>query len=108
MFKRGLPLDSRWRNFEKREWTVFLLFLGYLPGVFALSYPLDRLFGSAVPFALVVAVAWMGAFGAAVFWHGNFPCPRCREPFFRRSWWYQRGLAKRCVHCGLPLWAEPQ
>jgi hypothetical protein len=38
MFKRGLLLSSPWRDFQRREWIVFLLWLGYIPGVFALGY----------------------------------------------------------------------
>src|SRR5215475_2540540 len=36
-------------------------------------------------------------------------CPRCGEPFHYKSRWYGRWnnpLARRCVHCGLPKWAD--
>src|SRR5581483_4668326 len=36
----------------------------------------------------------------------RFPCPRCGKPFFEK-WWYYNSAARRCVHCGLPKYADP-
>jgi hypothetical protein len=36
----------------------------------------------------------------------RFPCPRCGKWFFAK-WWYHNNFARKCVHCGLPKWADP-
>ncbi len=43
--------------------------------------------------------------GEYVYWS----CPRCGKPYHYSSRWYGRWnnpLARRCVHCGLPKWAD--
>src|SRR5436189_886326 len=38
-------------------------------------------------------------------WVKGIYCPRCNKPFFH-AWWNGNGLARRCVHCRLPKYAE--
>jgi hypothetical protein len=106
MFKKGLRTDSPWRQLQRPEWTVLLLWIGYLPEVFAITYPLRHIFASDVSF-MAVAFGWMAAFAVAAVLAGAFRCPRCGKPFFRK-WWYTNGFARRCVHCDLPRWVDPQ
>jgi hypothetical protein len=80
------------------------LWLGYLPGVIVLGWPLSRALGSGLAY-LGVALAWMAAGLLVQFWAGSFRCPRCGNPFYR-NWGYQGSWARRCAHCGLPKWAE--
>ena len=43
--------------------------------------------------------------GEYVYWS----CPRCGKPFHYVARWYGRWsnpFAQRCVHCGLPKWAD--
>ncbi len=43
--------------------------------------------------------------GEYVYWS----CPRCGKPFHYVARWYGRWnnpFARRCVHCGLPKWAD--
>ena len=105
MFKRGLPPNSPWRRFQRGEWILWLLFVGFMPGVFVLVSPLDLLFDSDALFA-VVAIPWMIAFFVAGMRLAGFRCPRCSKPFLR-TWWYQNGFTRRCVHCSLPRWEDP-
>jgi len=104
MFKRGLPPKSPWRSLQQREWLVFLLWLGYIPGVLILGYPLSRVFDSETPF-IIVGLTWMGAFAIAGIALSSFRCPRCGKPYFRK-WWFNNPLARKCVHCAFPLWSE--
>ena len=34
-----------------------------------------------------------------------FRCPRCGKPFFTTTW-YRNPFARKCVHCGLPKYAN--
>lgn len=36
----------------------------------------------------------------------TFACPRCGQPF-QGSWLNANAFARRCLYCGLPLWADP-
>ena len=36
-----------------------------------------------------------------------WPCPQCKQPYFRRSMFYGNWFTNKCLHCGLPKWAEP-
>jgi predicted RNA-binding Zn-ribbon protein involved in translation (DUF1610 family) len=63
------------------------------------------LFSTFTP-AFVVAIGWMVFFVVAGNLVVRFPCPRCGKWFFAK-WWYRNSFARRCVHCGLPKWADP-
>ncbi|MFP2928432.1 hypothetical protein ACLESO_25200 [Pyxidicoccus sp. 3LG] len=39
--------------------------------------------------------------------YGTFRCPRCHHPFFRNGL-SANSFARRCLHCGLPKWADPE
>ena len=93
-----------WQNYKRRRLWFFAIWLGYIPGVFALGYPLTRLFGSDIPI-YVVAGAWMLAFAASGIYMSAFPCPSCHKPFFY-TWWFHNPFARRCVHCGFPKWRD--
>lgn len=105
MFKRGLPPNSPWRYLQTGEWVFWLLFVGFIPGVFVLVSLLDLFLDSDALFA-VVAVPWMVAFFVVGMRLARFRCPRCGKPFMR-TWWYHNGFTRHCVHCGLPRWEDP-
>jgi hypothetical protein len=106
MFKRGLPVDSPWRRLQKAQWQMLFLFVGFLPACVALSSVVVRLVGSDAPIGALLLI-WMGAFLYVSFKAGYFRCPRCGERYFHK-WWFHNSFARRCVHCGLPLWADPE
>ena len=101
---QDLQTISLWSDYRSRRRWVFVICLTYIPAVFALGYPLMRLFGSEIPI-YVVAGVWMLAFIVFANYMEAFRCPRCRRAFFR-SWWFHNPLARRCVHCGLPKWSD--
>lgn len=106
MFKKGLANDSPWRSCQIREWLVALIWLGYIPGVLALGYPLSKLTESETPY-IVVGLGWMLEFALAGLALSFFKCRRCQKRFFHK-WWWQNPFSRKCVHCGLPKWAEGQ
>ena len=36
-----------------------------------------------------------------------WPCPRCGQPYFKKSIWTTDVFTDECVNCGLPKWANP-
>ena len=86
------------REFQKRNYLFFGLFLGTLVVFPILSY-VSRLLGlgSAVVF---IIVAWMIAWAAVGIWRICWRCPRCHKYFFQK-WWHGSALTMRCLHCGL-------
>jgi len=94
-----------WDDYRRRRNLAWFAFLGYVPVVFVIAQLSVRIFGTFIP-AFVVAIVWMVFFGIAGNLALRFPCPSCGKPFFAK-WWYYHGAARRCVHCGLPKYAEP-
>jgi hypothetical protein len=101
---------AAWRDYRKRAIIFWVIFLSYLPGVgviFLMIGPslaawtgikLDNV-------GLMIALCWMIAFAIAGFRLSLFRCPRCGNSF---SWgsWHTNIFARKCLHCGLPKWAE--
>jgi hypothetical protein len=103
---RSIRPISSWHAYRVRRRWVIGLFIGYLPGMFALGTLLSPMFESDVPMVLI-ALAWMLAWAVAICRFSSFACPRCRKPFF--GWGLgerTHTFARKCVHCGLPKWAE--
>ena len=94
-----------WQEYRKRLRLVTWLFIGYIPGVFILSYPAMLVLGTQAPFYAVGGL-WIAALVIAWLRLGFFPCPRCAKSF-SSTWWYSNPLATSCVHCGFPKWAKP-
>jgi hypothetical protein len=56
------------------------------------------------------ALGYMGFLMFASMRTSEFRCPRCGLYFFSGYWGplpYHISFARRCVHCGLPKWADP-
>jgi hypothetical protein len=94
-----------WQNYRHRRRWHFAIWLGYIPGVFLIGFPLKRLFGSDIPF-YVVAGGWMLAFLVSGVYLSLFPCPNCHQPFFFTGW-VHNPFARRCMHCRFPKWGDP-
>src|SRR5262249_54196259 len=107
MLKRALARESPWRSCQFRERLLFLIWLGYIPGVSAIGIPLAKRYGSETPF-IIVAALWMAAGAVAGISLSLFKCPRCRKPFFLGKWLSSNPMARKCMRCGLPKWAEAE
>jgi hypothetical protein len=99
-----LDYSSQWEPYRRTRRMGLFLFLGYVPGVVIIGYPLSKLFGSQIPFE-VVAICWFTTLGVFAIWHRTFRCPRCHNRFFIKTF-YRNDFARKCLHCGLPLWAD--
>jgi predicted RNA-binding Zn-ribbon protein involved in translation (DUF1610 family) len=99
-----------WRDLRARKIIFWAILLGYVPGVLAIflivGLPLSALTGVKPDyFFYTIASCWMAAFVVASVRVALFSCPRCGKSFFAK-WWYRNPFAKKCVHCGLPKWAN--
>ena len=99
-----MTYSTQWADYRRRRRIFFLIFLSYIPGMYALGIPLEKHFASEIPL-IAVAVTWIMAFVTAG-WHMNaWKCPCCGNTFFRRKWIHNQ-FARKCVHCGLEKWAD--
>ena len=105
MMSAGRRLHPAWANYRRRRLVAFLLFVGYLPAVLAIAIPLKRVTGSDEWMA-AVAFCWMAAWGFSIIRLGSFRCPRCGKGF-HVSGMFGNPLARNCLHCRLPKWADP-
>jgi hypothetical protein len=101
---------AAWRDFRRRRLIYWVVFLGYVPGAFALfvgvGLPISAFIGIAPDyFFYAIAGSWMLAWLISGLRARLFPCPRCHKWFFA-TWWYSNPFARKCVHCGLPKWAN--
>ena len=98
-------MASPWDEYRKRRNLAWFAFLGYVPVVFGVGMFSVRLLSTLTP-VFVVAIAWMVFFIITANRALRYPCPRCGKWFFEK-WWYHNSFARRCVHCGLPKYADP-
>lgn len=93
-----------WQDYRRRIRNFFIAWLGGFVAVAATIVVISALDVPDWTF-MPLAVAWMTAFAWAGVRLQQFPCPRCREPFFRKplSYW---PFSHECRHCSLPKWQE--
>lgn len=101
-----LQKTSAWNDYRLRRRWFFYVWLGGSPVVILSGILLKKVFHSSVPF-YVVGGACLISFAIVGVRLTLFRCPLCRRPFFC-TWLSSNHFAKRCVHCGLPKWAEPE
>src|SRR5579859_4168876 len=103
---------SQWMRYADVKFRSLVLFLLFLFGGPALGSLLG-LFGGLVwpnlsdwAMALCFVPTVIGVIAAIIVSQGpvRWPCPRCGKSFHATSWGYS-GLARRCLHCKLPMWA---
>jgi hypothetical protein len=101
------PTWQAFRFWSRMAWSLFFgLFVWFFPAALisgAIGF-WDKGWGDA--FYLLSMSAIMVCLAYASFRVRDFPCPRCGLHFFSSTWWYSP-FAKKCVHCGLRKWADP-
>ena len=106
--------QSEWEKLRSlRRRIVKIAFAGVaIIALVPLSQKLPRAW--AVPLGFAVFAAWVVLiilFYIAVIQHRYWSCPRCGQPFHFKYGMLGRisisnPFAGRCLHCGLPKWAE--
>jgi hypothetical protein len=97
--------EQEWRDYRQIRNTFLVLFVSYVPVCFTFGFVSVRLFNTVMP-AFVVAALWMVLLAFNGVRLNAWRCPNCGE-WFSGTWWYNWGfLARRCVHCGLPKYAN--
>jgi hypothetical protein len=95
---------AQWNEYRRRRRIYWILFLSYVPGVVLVGFPLAYYFSSEW-LGMSVAGLWMLAWVVARMRMYNWRCPRCGDWFFHTFWNY-KWFRGKCVHCGLPQWAD--
>jgi hypothetical protein len=93
-----------WRDYEKRLRLLGWALFGFLPGALATGLLLGLVAGSA-GFGVAGAL-WLAFFAVAAWRYQAFKCPRCGKACHHR-FPFKDPHTSRCMHCGLPRWAEP-
>lgn len=97
---------ASWQDLKRRRRLLWVLFLGYLPGVAALCFLVGWVATSmggsqqGEVMCAVVALLWILAFAVAAIRLTFFRCPRCTR-IFHSTWWRHNPFAHNCLHCGL-------
>ena len=107
------PYTPAWRRYRNQSRAFWLVFVLDIPALAALNRALASAQSDNTTTIALAAFAGLVAFAAIGYRNWNFRCPRCGELFFHRfddrSWrmdWQHRPWARRCLHCGLPKWAD--
>ena len=97
---------AAWQDLRRRRRLLWILFLGYIPGVAALCF----LVGAPITSmgetqqgevaCAIIALLWIFAFAVAAIRLTFFRCPRCHR-IFHSTWWRHNPFAHNCLHCGL-------
>src|SRR5579863_4507984 len=109
--QRVLTMDfsANWRRYRSTRNTWLCILLVILVGGGTTIFWLDRAASvspdvALVPFAL--GIAWLVAYPWGAFVLGYWHCPKCGERFFAKAWWFINIFTRKCVHCGLPKYAD--
>ena len=99
---------AAWANYRRLLRLCFLLWLGGVPVLWAIAYPLSLVASRLAQYvfgalAIVWVLAWIYVAASLQTWN----CPRCRDRF-SATWWYSKSIfATKCVHCGLRKFEVP-
>ena len=100
-------MDPAWHEYRRRRrafrFSCLIALLWMVPGSL-IRFLLDRYgLDDGPAFLLAVGLPIMAIIANAHIRKMFCPCPRCGRPFHIK-WYYGNAFARRCVHCGLPLW----
>jgi len=94
-----------WEEYRRKRNLFWFAFFGFLPSVALVGVLSFRVFYTFTP-AMVAAITGVVFLIIAAERALRFRCPRCGEMFFKKSI-DSDSFARRCVHCGLPKYADP-
>ena len=101
----GPAYARQWRRYALRRYLAMFLLLGWIPACVSLFLLSRNLIHQPV-FSIAMMVLWLAAAAAAVWWAGEFRCPRCWRRYAAlgtgRHTKLTRGLFdKVCSNCKL-------
>ncbi len=96
---------AAWNTYRRRRNGMITPFiaLGAAMGLDAIAPTASFMAIHRSAVALILAAWFMFVTIRLYYW----PCPRCKEPFFSRVS-FEGAFARRCSHCGLAKWSDPQ
>jgi hypothetical protein len=102
--KQEKTYAEKWKEYRKLRKTVYFILLTYIPAGVLCALINHYLFPfGAITF--IVIVTWLIAFAVTVAGLRTWPCPRCDKWFHAKKFWHNE-FSGKCLHCGLPKWAE--
>ncbi len=75
-----IDYHREWKAFALRRNLAFFLLYGWVPVCIGLFW-LSRLWIHQPVASLIVMAVWLGCALAAIWWAGEFRCPRCRRRY---------------------------
>gem|GEM_PF-922354 len=96
-----------WRRLKLVQWSFLgVVLLG--PALLALTgLAIARWHWSFLRLAIpCIAIAFLGGMGALGLTWTLWRCPQCHRRFFT-NFIVTNQFSRKCMHCGLPKWAEP-
>jgi uncharacterized membrane protein len=96
---------QQWQDYRIRNFLFWFFFLGFILG-FVLIFFLSPLLASYKIVLVVVAILWTAALAVTGFYKTRWKCPRCQQPFQQWQPGNPAAIGNKCMHCGLPKWAE--
>jgi len=89
----------------RKEWRSYRCRLRTTLGAWLIPPVIIYLSGVTGRLWMWLVAAWLLSFTGAMVWLYSFRCPRCKEWFFIQ-FPTNHPLARVCVHCGLPKYAN--
>lgn len=95
---------QQWQGYRIRNLLFWFFFLGFILGLVSIFIfsPLSHSYGVVI----VVASLWIIALAITGFYKTRWKCPRCHQPFQQWQAGNPTAIGNKCMHCGLPKWAE--
>ena len=99
-----MSYGAQWKEYERRK-ALFLgsVFLS-LALILLIGVPLAIWLDSGVP-VFITAILCIAAVIGTANYRSNWKCPRCGKAYFWK-WTGHNPFASKCVHCGLPKYAQ--
>ena len=96
---------GQWNRYRGLRNLYLSMWVAFVPASLGFTVLVFRVFQTFVP-AFFFAGLWMLFLIVIGLRLSSWRCPRCAQ-CFSGTWWYNKGfLARKCVHCGLPKYAD--
>src|SRR5437773_11226068 len=99
-----MSYHQQWQDYRIRGFLFWFAFL--IPGIILICILLTGFLYSSVVI-VVVAILWIVAVALTGIYKTRWKCPRCHQPFQTWQPGNPTAIGIKCMHCGLPKWANP-